>query len=899
MENTDISNTDQSLPEDRTTKHRKAAKWMWRLAILGILGIIGMFVFFSFQDLPTFEELENPNSNLASEVFDDKGKVLGRYYVENRIPVSYEELSPYLVQALVSTEDERYYDHCGIDGEALARVLTKTLLLNNKSAGGASTITQQLAKMLFTKQPGSGVGRVIQKFKEWIIAVKLERSYTKEEILAMYLNKFSFLYDAYGIKAASEVYFAKSQDSLKIEEAATLIGMLKNPSLFNPVRRPDTTFHRRMVVFKQMQKSNLISQEQYDSLRLLPMDLTSFNRQTHADGLAPYFRMKLGEGIKGILGREENRKPDGTKYDIYRDGLKIYTTLNTTMQEYAEEAMEEHMSSLQKKFWKHWKGKDPWTYEDPEKLQDEPEAIEALNSARKRTMERYISNTDRYGRLREKSLGPLLLEVGKSIDGYAMRDIDIKRMLNEDKDKGSLAKLVSKKYVGNKLATKYRKVLSGDKWRTLKVEWRKFQKLVEKNFNTDVKMKVFAYNDRMETDTIMTPLDSIKYHSMFLQLGSIAVDPKTGHVKAWVGGINHKYFQYDHVTSDRQVGSTFKPFIYSTVIAHQGVSPCMTVFDLPYTIHQGEGNFGLLSDWTPANANGEYSGQPYSLFKGLMHSKNTVSTYLMKQLGDTEYVRGLVHKMGLDSSEVRNGRYRIPKQPSICLGSADLSVIDMTGAYTTFANNGMYNKPIFITRIEDGNGRLIYEEIPEATQALHPNPNYVMVTMLNKVMTQGLSGFNKIKSQLGGKTGTTNDYVDGWFMGLSPDLVVGTWVGGDANWIRFRDLRLGIGAKMARPFFSKFLLKIEADETVDYNPDARFFVPSGDLGIVLDCEEYRYDSDLRPDMLDENGEMPDEIEDESFGDEDFGDEEETTTPAPVDGETEGEEEEDEDFGDGK
>jgi len=889
MENTDISNTDQSLPEDRTAKHRKIARWMWVLAILGILGIVGMFVFFSFQDLPTFEELENPNSNLASEVFDDKGKVLGRYYVENRIPVSYEQLSPYLVQALIATEDERYYNHCGIDGEALARVLTKTVLLNNKSAGGASTITQQLAKMLFTKQPGSGLGRVIQKFKEWIIAVKLERSYTKEEILAMYLNKFSFLYDAYGIKAASEVYFAKSQDSLRIEEAATLIGMLKNPSLFNPVRRPDTTFHRRMVVFKQMQKNNLISQAQYDSLKYLPMDMSNFNRQTHTDGLAPYFRMKLGEGIKEILGREENRKPDGKKYDIYRDGLKIYTTLNTTMQEYAEEAMVEHMSSLQKKFWKHWKGKDPWTYEDPEKLEEEPESIEALNSARKRTMERYISNTDRYGRLREKHLGPLLKEVGKSIDNYAIRDVDIRRMLNEDKDKGSLAKLVSKKYVGKKLAVKYRKVMGGDDWRTLKIEWRKFKKIVEKSFNTDVKMKVFAYNDRMEADTVMSPLDSIKYHSMFLQLGSIAVDPKTGHVKAWVGGINHKYFQYDHVTSDRQVGSTFKPFIYSTVIAHQGVSPCMTVFDLPYTIHESEGNFGLLEDWTPANANGEYSGQPYTLFKGLMHSKNTVSTYLMKQLGDTEYVRGLVHKMGLDSSEVRNGRYRIPRQPSICLGAADLSVIDMTGAYTTFANNGMYNKPIFITRIEDGNGRLIYEEIPEARVALHPNPNYVMVTMLNKVMTQGLSGFNKIKSQLGGKTGTTNDYVDGWFMGLSPDLVVGTWVGGDANWIRFRDLRLGIGAKMARPFFSKFLLKVEADKTVDYNPDARFYVPSGDLGIVLDCEEYRYDSDLRPDMMDENGEMPDEEEDESFGDEDFGDDGDEDEETSEEGETEGEE----------
>ena len=892
MDNTGISNGDQSLPEDRKPAHRKIARWMWRLAIVGILGIVIMFVFFSFQDLPTFEELENPKSNLASEVFDDNGKVLGRYYVENRIPVSYEELSPYLVQALIATEDERYYKHCGIDGEAVARVITKTFLLNNKSAGGASTITQQLAKMLFTKKPGSGLGRVFQKFKEWIIAIKLERSYTKEEIIAMYLNKFSFLYDAYGIKAASEVYFSKSQDSLKIEEAATLIGMLKNPSLFNPKRFPDTTKHRRMVVFKQMQMNNLLTEAQYDSLRQLPLDMSSFNRQTHTDGLAPYFRMKLGEGLKNILEREENRKPGGNKYDIYRDGLKIYTTLNTTMQEYAEEAMVEHMTSLQKKFWKHWKGKDPWTYEDPVKKYEEPEAIEALNNSRKRAMERYIQNTARYITLRNQHLGTILGEIGVSIDNYAIRDVDIKRMLNEEKDKGTLARLVSKKYVGNKLAIKYRKVMANEKWRDLKIQYRKFQKIVEKSFNKDVKMKVFAYNDKMEKDTVMSPLDSIKYHSMFLQFGSIAVDPKTGHVKAWVGGINHKYFQYDHVTSDRQVGSTFKPFIYSTVIAHQGVSPCMTVYDLPYTIHKGEGNFGLLSDWTPANANGEYSGRPYTLFKGLMHSKNTVSTYLMKQLGDTEYVRGLVHKMGLDSSEVRsNGSYRIPKQPSICLGASDLSVIDLTGAYTTFANNGMYNKPVFITRIEDGNGRLIYEEIPEARVALNPNSNYVMVTMLNKVMTQGLSGFSKIKSQLGGKTGTTNDYVDGWFMGLSPDLVVGTWVGGDNNWVRFRNLRLGIGAKMARPFFSKFLLKVEADSTVNYDPAARFYVPSGDLGIVLNCDEYRYDNDLRPDQLDENGEGE---EDESFGGDPFSDDENTS-----DGEEDEMQEDDEDFGDGE
>ena len=697
MDNTGNTDSDKAIREKRIPVYRKIVKWLWRLTVAGVLSVILMFVFFSFQDLPTFEELENPKSNLATEIYAVNGEVLGRYYVENRIPVSYEELSPYLVQALVATEDERFYQHSGIDGEALLRVLGKTFFLGQKSAGGASTVTQQLAKMLFTKRAGSGVERVVQKFKEWIIAVKLERSYTKEEIISMYLNKFSFLYDAYGIKAASEVYFGKGQDSLNIEEAATLVGMLKNPSLFNPVRRPDTTFHRRMIVLYQMKNNDMISQVEYDSLRMLSLNMSNFNRKTHADGPAPYFRMRLGEGIKEILGREENRKPDGTSYDIYRDGLKIYTTLDPTIQKYAEEAMVEHMTKLQETFWKHWKGKDPWTYEDSSW---EREEIELQNNSRKRAMQRAIHQTDRYDKLRHQYLSEILEEVAKTKDGFTnLRDIDIKRMVKEEKEKGSLAKLVSQKYVGSKLAVKYRRLMNSENWKTLKEQWNKLNKAVEKGFNRPVKMKVFAYNERMEKDTIMTPIDSIKYHSMFLQLGSVAVDPSTGHVKAWVGGINHKYFQYDHVTSDRQVGSTFKPFIYATVIAHQGISPCYRVYDLPYTIHKDEANFGLLQDWTPSNADGKYSGNPYTLFKGLAHSKNTVSVFLMKQLGDTEYVRGLVHKMGLDSSVIRsNGSFRIPKQPSICLGASDLNVLELTGAYTTFANNGNNNKPIFITK---------------------------------------------------------------------------------------------------------------------------------------------------------------------------------------------------------
>ncbi|MEM9824431.1 MAG: penicillin-binding transpeptidase domain-containing protein, partial [Bacteroidota bacterium] len=476
--------------------------------------------------------------------------------------------------------------------------------------------------------------------------------------------------------------------------------------------------------------------------------------------------------------------------------------------------------------------------------------------------------------------------VGFGLLGIAAIDID--RMLIEDKKKGSIAKLVSQEMVGTPLAVKYRKIMASTHWSNLKKQWSALQNTVKQKFAEPVKMTVFAYNDQMEKDTILSPLDSIKYHHMFLQLGSMAVDPATGFVKAWVGGINHKYFQFDHVTSERQVGSTFKPFVYATAIAQQGVSPCMQVYDLPYTIHPGEGNFHLREEWTPNNADGKYSGAPYTLFKGLQYSKNTVSVYLMKQLGDASPVRNLVNNMGLSSTYRRsNGTYKIPHAPSICLGASDLTVQELTGAYTTFANNGIYNKPVFITRIEDKNGRSIYQEIPEERLALHPNANFVMVNMLKSVMNQGLSGFGSIKSEVGGKTGTTNDYVDGWFMGLTPDLVVGTWVGGDDRWIRFRTLNLGIGAKMARPFFAKLLRKLERDKAVDYDIEARFNIPPGDLGIVIDCEEYDYQG--RPPL---DPDAPIDEENEDFGDDLFGDEEEMRDS------TQSGEEENEEFGGG-
>jgi penicillin-binding protein 1A len=851
------------IREQRLPIYRKIVKWLWRLTIVGVVSVVVLFFYLCNQDLPTFEELENPKSNLASEVYAANGEVLGRYYYENRVPVTFEELSPYIEQALISTEDERYFKHSGIDFEGLVRVALKTGLLRNRSAGGASTITQQLAKMLFTEKPGSGFERVVQKLKEWIIALKLERSYTKQEIIAMYLNKFNFINGAYGIKAASEIYFDKSQDSLSIEESATLVGMLKNPALFNPVRRIDTVRHRRMVVMKQMQKNEFITQQEYDSLKALPLDMSHFSRKTHADGLAPYFRMELRKELVRILAKDENRKTDGAEYDIYKDGLKIYTTLDPVIQEHAEKAMIEHMARQQETFNKHWKGKDPWKWRDPTK---EPEELRSIDRARKKALKNALRQTNRYLSMRHKFLNEILTKIATEFDGFWLKDYEIERIIKEDKKKGLIARLVSQKMISSERAVKYRNIQKSPNFLTLKENWEALQKRVNEVFNEKTKMKVFAYNDKMEKDTLMSPIDSIKYHHNFLQFGSLAIDPITGHVKAWIGGINHKYFQYDHVTSERQVGSTFKPFIYATAIAQQGISPCFTVFDLPYTIHKGEGNFGLLEDWTPNNADGTYTGNPYTLFKALQWSKNTVSVFLMKQLGDTREVRSLVKGMGIDVDHRRsNGTLKVPKQPSICLGASDLTVMEMTGAYTTFANNGTYNKPIFITRIEDKNGNKIFEAIVQENRALNPNANFVILEMLRKVLHQGTPGFSGVKSDLGGKTGTTNDYVDGWFMGLTPNLVVGTWVGGDDRWVRFRSLQYGIGGKMARPYFGKLLKRIEADPDADYDASLRFFRPKGDIGIEINCEVYSQDHHL-PAGSDEY------IENEDFGGDRWGDE---------------------------
>lgn len=818
------------LSDSENPQYVQVIRWLWRIVLGGLGAVVLLFLGLSFTNLPSVQQLENPKSELATEVIALDGEVLGRFYTENRVPVQFNELSTHLVDALIATEDVRFRQHSGIDFRALGRVFFKTFLLQQESSGGASTITQQLAKQLFTGQTASNkIVRVLQKFKEWIIAIRLERKYTKDEIIALYLNKYDFINGAQGIKLASEIYFNKPQDSLKIQEAAMLIGMLKNSSLYNPLRRPEQVLKRREVVLKQMVNNNSLSSAEYEELRLTPLGI-KFSPKTFIDGSATYFRSELAKDIKDILSRKENLKSDGSMYDIYRDGLRIYTTIDAEMQRIAEQVMLEHMQKLQDVFFREWKGRDPWTYRSGSDH-------EVPLSIRAQELQRMIRETERYQTIRARYLSPVLsvLENEFSDIEWSANDREIQLLMREDARPGHLDSLQKANIITGRLASRLLRVQRSTIFPELKTTWDRVQEESKREFSIPVPMRVFAYNPQMEKDTIMSPLDSIKYHRMFLQTGILAVDAQTGYIKAWIGGVNYKYFKYDHVRSNRQVGSTFKPFVYATAIAQQGISPCFKVWDMPQTIEPGEGSFGLIQAWTPRNYGESYSNQQVTLFDGLKNSKNTVSVYLMKQLGDTEPVRALIHEMGVDSSaRYANGRLKVPQSPAICLGATDLTVMEMTGAYTTFANNGTFNRPSPILRIEDKNGRVIYESIPEEKRALQPNANYVMVDMLRYAGNVG-----GVRSEVGGKTGTTNDFVDGWFMGITPTLVVGTWVGGEDRWVAFRSAAMGQGARMAKPFFAEFLKRIEKSSKVDYNPNARFFRPPGDLGIELDCSKYQ------------------------------------------------------------
>jgi len=752
-----------------------------------------------FDPLPTFEELENPKSNLATEVYTSDGKILGKYFYQNRVNVDYEDLSPNLINALVATEDERYYEHSGIDIRGLARAVAKL-----GRSGGASTITQQLAKMLFSDAPKSRFDRVKQKMQEWIIAAQLERRYTKDEIIAMYFNRFDFVNNAVGIKSASSVYFGKTPAELEVQEAAVLVGMLKNPSLFNPLRFPDTTLHRRNVVLGQMKRNGVITSTEFDSLKAIPMDL-EYSKVDHKEGIAPYFREVLRAELKKIFNEKDGddnyklRKADGNPYDIYKDGLKIYTTINYKMQQYAEWAVKEHLRfQLQDDFFKDLKKKRNAPFSIPKRESDK-----ILKAAMKRS-ERY------------------LIMSGKQCSNCGRRG----RFLQEEEVEGVTYALCKAEDCGHQT-----KVHSADSILAI--------------FDRPTEMKVFSWQG--EIDTLMSPMDSIKYYKSILQAGLMTMDPYTGHIKAWVGGIDYDHFAYDHVRQGkRQVGSTFKPFVYAVAI-DEGFSPCYEVPNVPVPFKKGE--FGLMEDWTPKNSDEDY-GYNVSLKYGLANSMNTVTAWIMKQFGPERVIK-MARNMGVVSP--------LDTVVSLALGVADVSIYEMAGAFSTFVNKGVWTEPIFLTRIEDKDGNVIAEYVPKTREALSEQTAYVMLDLLkgvtsynyNEYKAKNVAGtgirirfpkseerpYAGIPHPIAGKTGTTQNNSDGWFIGATPDLVTGVWVGAEDRSVRFTYTSDGQGANTALPIYGYYMNKLYADSTIQISTED-FERPEEALQIEIDCDVY-------------------------------------------------------------
>ena len=730
-------------------KKRKFRAYSLVLWLIAILPIILVTLFLSavasgmFGELPGFEELENPKSNLASEVYSSDQFLLGKFYIQNRSNINYDQLSPNLVNALKATEDIRFEQHSGVDLKGLFRVFFKTIVLRQEGAGGGSTLSQQLAKNLYKTRENENSNLVISKIKEWITAIRLERNYTKEEIIAMYLNTVEFGSNAFGIKSASQTFFNTTPDSLKIQEAAVLVGLLKAPTYYSPVRNPENSKARRNVVLGQMQKYNFISAAEFDSLSSLPIELT-YRAETHNEGLAPHFREHIRQEL--IKWCKANTKADGSSYNLYSDGLRIYTTINSRMQKYAEEAVREHLTDLQKVFFDHWKRREPWAPH-----------FEILDQA--------VRRTDRYARLKA---------AGASED-------------------------------------------------TIKTV-----------FDTKMPITIFTWNG--PKDTIMSPLDSIKYHKHFLQTGFMSMEPHTGYVRAWVGGIDHTFFKYDHVKEGkRQVGSTFKPFVY-TLAMQENYSPCFRVPNLPVTFINELGQ-----SWTPKNSDNEYGGM-YTLKEALAKSINTITAYLMKQFGP-EAVIDIAKKMGIQS--------HMDPYPSLALGTPDVSVYEMVGAYSTFANKGVYTEPIYITRIEDKNGIVLQEFLPKKVEAISEETAYLMLNLLEGGVQYGTGArvrFRyKLTNPIAGKTGTTQNNSDGWFIGITPELVSGVWVGAEDRAVRFRSTSLGQGANMALPIWALYMQKVYADKTLNVSQED-FEKPSHPLSVQLDCNQYHNPEKIKLDF---------------------------------------------------
>ncbi len=749
----------------------------WKLYFI-ILGFIVLF--FTAMSLgllgfmPSFEELENPKSNLASEVISADQEILGKYYIENRSNVHYSDLSPNLVNAIIATEDSRFHQHSGVDVKALFRV-TYGIITGSKKGGG-STLTQQLAKNLFPRKANrTFFETVFIKMKEWVTAIKLERNYTKEEIIAMYFNTVDFGSNSFGIKSASKTFFNKKPSDLTIEESAMLVGMLKAPTWFSPVRNPERAIKRREVVLNQMRKRDYITDQQYDSLRVIPLDMTEYHMQDHVSGEATYFREYLRRIMNAKQPKkknyfdhslyvqdslqwknnplygwiEKNPKPDGSNYNLYKDGLKIYTTLNSRMQQYAEEAVAEHLGKdLQPAFFKHWKGNKNAPFDFPASIVRD-EANKLLVSSMKRS--------DRYIRLKA---------AGASDDS------------------------------------------------------------IQKSFAVAIPMKIFTWNG--ERDTILSPWDSIRYCKFFLQAGLLSVEPQTGFIRAYVGGINYKHFQYDHaIMARRQVGSTFKPFVYTLAMQEGDFSPCTKVANIQYTVDLPDG-----TKWEPKNSSDYKEGQLVTLKEALANSINWISAFLIKRYSPMAVI-SIARKMGVTSP--------IDAVPAIALGTPDLTLYEMTGAMNTFANKGVYTEPLFVTRIEDKNGNVLARFMPRQQEAMSEETAYLMIQLMKGVVESGtgvrLRYRYGLNNPIAGKTGTSQSHSDGWFMGLTPDLVTGIWVGGEDRSIRFRNISQGQGANMALPIWALYMKKIYADKKLNlYMGD--FEAPLLPLTVETDCKKY-------------------------------------------------------------
>ena len=704
-----------------------------------------------FGFMPSFEDLENPTSSLSSEIISSDQQILGAYYIENRTNVEFNELSPYLVQALVATEDSRFYSHSGVDLRSLGRVFFKSILRGDRSGGGGSTITQQLAKNLFPRKHISKAGLAVRKLKEWVIAAKLERNYTKDEIIAMYFNTVDFGNNAYGIKIAASTYFGKLPSELEPEEAALLVGMLKATSYYNPLRNPQNAMKRRNVVFSQMRKAGFLSREEYEELIGKPIDMSHFSRQNHEEGLATHFREYLRQYM--LKWCKEHKKPDGKPYDLYRDGLKIYTTINSRMQRHAEEAVAEWIGgTLQNDFYQDLKGSGRYA----------PFSSDLTKAEVDRFMEQAMKNSDRYRAMKK---------AGAS-------DEEIREA-----------------------------------------------------FHQKVAMKVFTWNGG-EKDTVMSPWDSLWYHKWFLHCGLMSVEPQTGYVRAYVGDISYKYFKYDNVSQGRrQVGSTFKPFVYTLAMQEGEFLPCTEVPNVPVCFPLPDGE-----EWCPANSSKQKEGEMVSLRWALANSVNYISAYLIKRF-PPEAVINLARRMGITAP--------MEAVPSICLGTMDISVREMVGAMATYANQGIHIDPIFITRIEDKHGIVLENFSPHQEEAMSAKTAYLMLDLMRGVVDEGSAGRLRwrygLKQAIAGKTGTTQNHSDAWFMGITPTLTTGVWVGGELRSIHFNSMRLGQGANAALPVWAIYMQKVYEDAELEF-PQDDFEKPDG-VNVDLKCQGDRRPAD--------------------------------------------------------